>query len=133
MDRFRSVTVYGLSMNYDEAVGQQLRIAKLKAGLTNAQITDRTGVSYETFKRYMKGTRTTPMDVLVRLSEAFGVMPSALLLRAEAELAAPMRVIDASPAVLPDDVRSALLEGPKHPNDSKADKANARTGRRITR
>jgi transcriptional regulator with XRE-family HTH domain len=102
-------------MDYDEAVGQQLRIAKMKSGLTNAQITERTGVSYETFKRYMNGARTTPMDVLVKLCRTFGMAPSELLRRAEYELS------HAAPSTLPDELRSRLLDGPNRPSHSQPD------------
>ena len=69
-------------------IGQRIRYYRVLKGLTQQELADRIGVTWEMVSRYENG-RTNPMRQLVLIAEALGI-PSKLLLGTENLLREPI-------------------------------------------
>lgn len=54
-------------------LGTRLRAARLEAGLSQAALSERTGIVQQAISRYESGTSTPSVDTLVRLADALSV------------------------------------------------------------
>ena len=62
-----------------QAAAAELRAAQARAQLTDTALATRAGIPVVTLRRYLKGTRDTPVSALFRIAEALGVSPGRLL------------------------------------------------------
>jgi len=63
----------------EKLVGAQVRIARRRAGLTQALLAERAGVSFETVSRIERGVLSPTARTVVALASALGVGPGELL------------------------------------------------------
>lgn len=61
-------------------IGARLMALRLEQSLTQAQFADALGISARSYHHYERGTRVVPSDVLLRLHDAYGIMPNWVLL-----------------------------------------------------
>lgn len=61
------------------AVGQNVRAARLRAGMTQEELAERTGMARPNIARVESGRHATSTDTLRRIAEALGVAVAALL------------------------------------------------------
>lgn len=64
---------------YVEAAAGALRAAQARAKMTDVALAEASGVPVVTLRRYLKGTRDTPVSALFRIASALGMTPGALL------------------------------------------------------
>ena len=64
---------------YIEAAAGALRAAQGRAGLTDIELADRSGIPVVTLRRYLKGQRDAPASALFKLASALGITPSDLM------------------------------------------------------
>lgn len=64
---------------YSEAAAGALRAAQGRANITDAALSERSGIPVVTLRRYLKGQRDTPVSAIFKISEALGVNAGALL------------------------------------------------------
>lgn len=65
--------------NYAEAFGNRLKIAITKAGKTQAELADATGLAKDTLSRYERGSIAPGAEAVLRLANACRVNPLWLL------------------------------------------------------
>lgn len=62
-----------------EALGARMRELRVKAGLTQAAVSDRTGIHRPIIARLEGGAHVPRIDSILRYARAIGVQPSAIL------------------------------------------------------
>ena len=69
----------------DIRVGAALRRARLARGLSQTQLAEAHGVSYQQVQKYERGTNRVSVSTLFRLAAALGVSPAQLVAEVEGE------------------------------------------------
>ncbi|WP_341935301.1 helix-turn-helix domain-containing protein [Microbacterium sp. LWO14-1.2] len=64
---------------YVEAAAGALRAAQARARMTDIALAETSGIPVVTLRRYLKGTRDTPVSALFKIADALGVSAGALL------------------------------------------------------
>lgn len=64
---------------YVEAAAGALRAAQARAQMTDLALAEKAGIPAVTLRRYLKGTRDTPVSALFKIAAALGVSAGALL------------------------------------------------------
>lgn len=64
---------------YIEAAAGALRAAQGRANMTDATLSERSGIPVVTLRRYLKGQRDTPVSALFKIAGALNVSAGALL------------------------------------------------------
>ena len=64
---------------YVAAASAELRAAQARANLTDTALAERSGIPVVTLRRYLKGSRDTPVSALFKISGALGIDPGRLL------------------------------------------------------
>ncbi|GLU91302.1 helix-turn-helix transcriptional regulator [Agromyces sp. NBRC 114283] len=64
---------------YVVAAAAELRAAQARAQLTDTALAERSGIPTVTLRRYLKGTRDTPVSALFKIADALGISPGRLL------------------------------------------------------
>lgn len=62
-----------------KALGQRIKRYREQGGLTQTDLGDKLGISYQQIQKYEKGTNRVSVDTLVRMARALGQLPSAFL------------------------------------------------------
>jgi transcriptional regulator with XRE-family HTH domain len=57
----------------EKSLGHRLRVAMVDAGLTQAQLAEKVGLSRETVSKHVNGRAAVTVDQLIRYSEALGI------------------------------------------------------------
>lgn len=84
----------------DVLVGQNIRAARLNAGLSQTKLGDACGITFQQIQKYEKGTNRVGSSRLMQMAEALGV-PASTLLPASQKHAAPKHHL---PTILQDRV-----------------------------
>jgi transcriptional regulator with XRE-family HTH domain len=63
----------------EEKLGQNMRRHRVKNGLSQQQVADRSGLDKGQISRLERGLRQPRLDTIVRIARAIGVAPSKLL------------------------------------------------------
>ena len=66
-------------MSHETEFAQRLRVLRKKVGLNQAELAERSGVSYITVRRWEAGDRSPRMEEIKRLAEALNVTEAELL------------------------------------------------------
>ena len=92
--------------------GQKIKAARLKAGMTQAELAKRLGVSYQNIGQFERDIRKPKIDTLDRISAALGVFLTDLLADKDQELLADIfsDMIFSSASDLQSPQRKRLLE-----------------------
>ena len=64
---------------YIDAAAGALRAAQARAQMTDVALAERSGIPAVTLRRYLKGTRDTPISALLKIADALGISAGALL------------------------------------------------------
>ena len=56
-----------------------MRAAQARAQMTDVALAERSGIPAVTLRRYLKGTRDTPISALLKIADALGISAGALL------------------------------------------------------
>lgn len=64
---------------YIAAAAAELRAAQARAELTDIALAERSGIPVVTLRRYLKGTRDTPVSALLKIAAGLGITPGRLL------------------------------------------------------
>lgn len=64
---------------YVAAASAELRAAQARANLTDTALADKSGIPVVTLRRYLKGSRDTPVSALFKIAGALGVDAGRLL------------------------------------------------------
>lgn len=59
--------------------GDRIKAARKKAGLTQAQLGEKLGISYQTIAQWENNLRNPKMDTILRIEQALGCQPGELL------------------------------------------------------
>lgn len=59
--------------------GQKIKAARLKAGMTQAELAKKLGVAYQNIGQFERDVRKPKIDTLERIAAALGVFPTELL------------------------------------------------------
>lgn len=70
----------------DKALALQLKVEMAERGMEQKELADKVGINKVTMSHYMTCKRSMPMPTFVKVAEALGLTPSALLGRAEARI-----------------------------------------------
>ncbi len=89
---------------YDAEIGRRLRDCRKAAGLTQTQLGDAVGVSFQQIQKYERGTNRVSSSMLIAFAAVLNVAPSAFIDSVVAD-------VDAGGDVPPDRVR-ALAHSP---------------------
>lgn len=82
----------------NKAVGAELRAARARQGWSREQLEERSGVSAATLRRYEAGTRSVPVETLVKLLSALKIK----LADIDAAIQAAMSVDESKPRTVRD-------------------------------
>lgn len=64
---------------YIAAAAGSLRAAQARADLTDLALAELSGIPVVTLRRYLKGQRDTPTSAILKIADALGIHPGALL------------------------------------------------------
>lgn len=76
---------YGLEIQ--TAIAEVLRAERAIAGMTQAEMAERAGMTEQTVGRYLRGTRDIPLFALASMCKGLGLSMSAVIDQAEQRLA----------------------------------------------
>lgn len=62
-----------------DAIGERIKNARTGAGMSQAELADKAGLSQSMISRIEQGQRDTPLSTFRRIAEALGLDPAALL------------------------------------------------------
>ena len=71
---------------YTQAVGEVIRLGRLKAKLTQTELGALVGLDRQTVARFEKGLRAPDTEVLERIASVFQILPSDIFMQAQAEM-----------------------------------------------
>ena len=66
-------------------VGQNIRVARTEAGLTQTELAERLGIHQESVSRWERGTVTPSVSQVFRIAEALGIDAAWLMMRGRME------------------------------------------------
>lgn len=66
------------------ALGRQIAAERVAKGLTQERLASAVGIAKKSLTRYENGERDPQLWVIVRIAEALNIVPSQLMIRAEA-------------------------------------------------
>jgi len=64
---------------YVVAASAEIRAAQARASLSDVALAELSGIPVVTLRRYLKGSRDTPVSALLKIAEALGISPGRLL------------------------------------------------------
>ena len=60
-------------MKNDESIGDRIRETRINKGMTQQQVADSIGVTYQNISQYERGLRTPKNETLIKIADALGV------------------------------------------------------------
>jgi transcriptional regulator with XRE-family HTH domain len=81
------MTTYGEKL--EAALATQIRVELVERGMTQQDLAEAVGVGRPAMNHYLKTHKSMPMPTFMKVAEALGLTPVALLERAEARLDQP--------------------------------------------
>ena len=60
-------------MKNDESIGDRIRETRVNKGMTQQQVADSIGVTYQNISQYERGLRTPKNETLIKIADALGV------------------------------------------------------------
>lgn len=66
------------------ALGRQIAAERVAKGLTQEQLASMAGIAKKSLTRYENGERDPQLWAIVKIADALGIIPSQLMVRAEA-------------------------------------------------
>ena len=60
-------------MKKDDSIGVRIKETRIKKGLTQQQVADSIGVTYQNISQYERGVRTPKNETLIKIADALGV------------------------------------------------------------
>ncbi|MGO4572222.1 helix-turn-helix domain-containing protein [Microvirga sp. 2TAF3] len=94
-----------------------MRLARNQAGLSQTTVANALGITFQQLQKYEKGTNRISASMLVRAAKALGIAPTALLVDAAFDDAAPMPLLNKTTIQivvafqsLPPDMRHVVVE-----------------------
>ena len=94
-------------MSVDAIVGENIRMARLLAGLSQTELGDACGVTFQQIQKYEKGTNRVGGSRLMQIAEALKVPAATLLPSSQKHAVAPKH---RAPAILQDRVGMEIVK-----------------------
>ncbi len=63
----------------NKKIGERIRDLRLREGMTQMQLAERIGITYQQVQKYEKGTSNISVERLYQIADALGVHPGSLL------------------------------------------------------
>lgn len=70
-----------IARRMDQAIGEELRIVRRERRLTQKQLADQIGLTFQQIQKYEKGVNRISISCACRLAPALGLTPATLLVR----------------------------------------------------